>query len=697
MSKSKVYEPIAVGSTAARDLRDRFGDVVNVKDFGAVGDGVTDDTGAFTTAGATGRNILIPAGSYVLSSSPEGKFFTLGGVTFTNKTPASLVNGELPDEGQELVRSSEVKRTARVFEMHTSDPNFWNLGGADAGTDYPNISTYSPDTNRWNAATQSAFVDSYDNVLYLAQQNASTHTMRLVAMRWSETPTERVMLGATTYAHDRCGHQNNSLYRPTRDTEPLLICPGNRYDSDAIESKKYYVDVVKWDYLTETVPTYIYRLKLFDSATYTTDTYLAATVSVDSKYLIAEAVNSSNIRKCRIWEMSTVMEYVKTATPDGNGMIDISSLKIQEFTVPSGMTTVGQGIYSDGKYIYHMSGSQIPAITFMSFYGRYVGRVSKPFMSSDWSGDTNEYEPEGLFWVHSIHGLDTYYHTSALIETGESGTPKPRARRNRFFCLTRMRSESSSLFYNHHSTASVRVKERISADSSASRYNALQFYHPRDIEQDGTYETYAGVTEERTHGTIGTDTITRSHHISFVEKGLLAGRMSFVVTSKVSGNSVTTSRMDFIPSSPNGIGTLGNGSKKWANIYAVTAEIDSSDERAKDNVEDIDEALMRAWGKVNFKVFQMRDAIEKKGEEDARLHVGVIAQQVAEAFASEGLDASRYGLFCHDSWEAEYNEQGNLITEAGDSYGIRYSEALALECAYQRWRLDKLEAIILNN
>ena len=124
---------------------------------------------------------------------------------------------------------------------------------------------------------------------------------------------------------------------------------------------------------------------------------------------------------------------------------------------------------------------------------------------------------------------------------------------------------------------------------------------------------------------------------------------------------------------------------------------------------------MRAWGKVNFKVFQFKDAIEKKGA-DARLHVGVIAQQVIEAFKSEGLDATRYGLLCYDKWEDEYedvtvvdqpevtDEDGNittpevshvekrLVTAAGDRYGIRYEEVLALECAYQRWRLAQIEA-----
>lgn len=77
--KEAVYDPNAVGADAfdsantrflqagtgavARSVQDKMRDVVNVKDFGAKCDGATDDIAAFNMACASGRVVLVPAGS----------------------------------------------------------------------------------------------------------------------------------------------------------------------------------------------------------------------------------------------------------------------------------------------------------------------------------------------------------------------------------------------------------------------------------------------------------------------------------------------------------------------------------------------------------------------------------------------------------------------------------------------------------
>lgn len=78
----------AEGSTELRTLGERFADVVNVRDFGAKGNGITDDTAAFKAAAkfaARGAIIYVPSGSYVLTETVPGMFITNGRVDTTQQ------------------------------------------------------------------------------------------------------------------------------------------------------------------------------------------------------------------------------------------------------------------------------------------------------------------------------------------------------------------------------------------------------------------------------------------------------------------------------------------------------------------------------------------------------------------------------------------------------------------------------------
>jgi hypothetical protein len=62
---------ISTGSVTPRSLADRFADRLNAKDFGAVGDGVADDTAALQAAinaAIVGKKLFIPFGNYIISS-----------------------------------------------------------------------------------------------------------------------------------------------------------------------------------------------------------------------------------------------------------------------------------------------------------------------------------------------------------------------------------------------------------------------------------------------------------------------------------------------------------------------------------------------------------------------------------------------------------------------------------------------------
>ena len=82
--------------------------------------------------------------------------------------------------------------------------------------------------------------------------------------------------------------------------------------------------------------------------------------------------------------------------------------------------------------------------------------------------------------------------------------------------------------------------------------------------------------------------------------------------------------------------------------------------------------------------FRFKDSVSDKGV-NARIHFGVIAQDVQDAFTAEGLDASRYGLFCSDTFKAidgkpvEKDKTGKYPEGTVDytRLGIRYDELLA--------------------
>jgi len=132
-----------------------------------------------------------------------------------------------------------------------------------------------------------------------------------------------------------------------------------------------------------------------------------------------------------------------------------------------------------------------------------------------------------------------------------------------------------------------------------------------------------------------------------------------------------TSEVSLSPSTDNAI-SLGRSALRWSTVYAATGTINTSDERAKQDIAQLDAAEKRVAVALKrmVKKYRFKDAVAIKGD-FARIHVGVIAQEVMAAFTAEGLDPMRYGMVCYDQWEATEDQP------AGNRYGVRYEELLA--------------------
>jgi hypothetical protein len=116
---------------------------------------------------------------------------------------------------------------------------------------------------------------------------------------------------------------------------------------------------------------------------------------------------------------------------------------------------------------------------------------------------------------------------------------------------------------------------------------------------------------------------------------------------------------------------LGNGTYRFSVVYAATGTINTSDASLKQDISDLDASELSVATAIKdlIKKFRFVDAVINKGD-DARVHVGVIAQEVEQAFVDAGLDPRRYGMFCEDELE-----------DGTKRLGIRYNELLAFVIA----------------
>ena len=138
----------------------------------------------------------------------------------------------------------------------------------------------------------------------------------------------------------------------------------------------------------------------------------------------------------------------------------------------------------------------------------------------------------------------------------------------------------------------------------------------------------------------------------------------------------------------------------------------TSDQRLKQQISKIDNALLDAWEDVTLCQFKYNDAVEEKGTK-ARLHTGYVVQQIDTACKSHNVDISEYGLYCHEEYperteEVEVEQEDGttkketrVIEEASEHYSLRYTETLVVECAYLRRensrlkeRLSKIENLL---
>ena len=124
---------------------------------------------------------------------------------------------------------------------------------------------------------------------------------------------------------------------------------------------------------------------------------------------------------------------------------------------------------------------------------------------------------------------------------------------------------------------------------------------------------------------------------------------------------------------------LGSASLRFDDIYATNGTIQTSDRNEKQDILAITtvESNVATACKGLLRSFRWKSAVAEKGD-DARIHFGIIAQDLRDAFTAEGLDAGRYAMFTSATWwetqtevpavEAEDATEDSEAVEAKDAY-----------------------------
>ena len=679
---------IADGTDVPRMLKDRFADVVNVKDFGAVGDGTTDDTAAFEAALAlceeNGKGLFVPFGSYLITDSLS--------------SPMILWTGD----GAELV--------------------FSGLSGK-------NGISFTGDSEVGAVAGMTGFV---------LTSSGSTGEVGI------DTP------------------KNSSLYTGSkvRYLFSNLYCKGAQRNTDGY-SFCWQTGFKTWLHIGDCVGAEIFNLCIqgtFDIKTNPQNQIKDCGILLDANAAILTA---------RIHDIAIgpIYDAIKIGSCAFYSISDFDLIGIYNGIVQDDEATK---IFGEPKIFEGNINSQKLGIYLKGSASRSISSVTVRRHRSGWKGATNDWA--GLkadncsdlsitrCTIQPDESEGSFSGTSRAIYAIECGGIKMTANligagNDKGVSLSNCNNYtiSETISWQNNSTDVLFDLTSNTRNGTIGPYSLVSSFSGTVIDKDNTVvnpntllnsnidlqsnsnvnldltRTNANENEKKWRIVVGVNQMNRQTvsdagsgtNFEIIERdGTNVASIEWRANGFKFAGTVTSQMV--LPVADNTY-SLGKSDFRYSQLYAATGTINTSDLRSKKNIENLTDKLLSAWGSVGFKIFQFKDAVEKKGESSARFHIGIIAQDVQNAFASQGLDASRYGFFCHDEWQDEYkdflvvdqegfvDEEGNVrqprvvhterrkLVSAGDRYGIRYEEALALECAYLRRRLQKIEAALAAN
>lgn len=748
---------VADGTTTPRSISDRFADIINVKDFGAKGDGITDDTEAIQAALDSGKTVFIPCGVYVISDELEivtqgqrilgsgmgygyeSMFFAetvdaSGAITATN--PHTLIS-DWKDCTTILVTGTGTKkvRTRYTYRGSAVDPEDPAMSvGINIQNDGVRIENLAVrlrvdiPTDRYNDSPDN-YGDDWDVGIFVGSRGG--FSMRNVAVlgyfRMADIWIDSTQASNMPRFSGRKGLFPEGIVQNGVDylNFERVITSGGLWGvrlqgvklAEGHESR----DVPYYDSLSgKTMPD-----------------YRGSFGSSDICFIMCQIFGANHHTFCRMVDMPSDKipdvsvggaYYIDGYAPNTNNAVHghrYISCRFQS-TGPTAVFLnrtsrdlfLGCMIENPTGYERTHSGEVISEVsTDTTFGGLYMSekhnklRLIGSYAPFFYAYSTISYD-DFIIGQDRFNDQYTYINSSERVYLAHGLSDGLVARA---MLLHGNGAAYSMIAMGETEDPYKGAIHFLDNDSPTFKFSSSKANYPFDKTEDGVYRKrileIVGNYKTNLNTFISPASTQFITNGSFKILGSETGDKELLTLAK-GGSAIIDGP---IYAKTDNTKSCGQPEYRWTNVYAASGSINTSDEREKQDVTEYPDEVLDAWGEVELRQFLFKDAVAKKGEA-ARIHAGVIAQQVMEAFEKHGLDATRYGLLCYDKWEDEYEDvevedgppvldaDGNevtpakthterrLVTAAGDRYGIRYSEALCIEAAYQRRCAYRLEA-----
>jgi hypothetical protein len=637
----------ATGSTTARTLANRFADVVNVKDFGAVGNGVADDTAAiqnaFNYAQSTGYSLVkIPSGRYSITSN----------ITINNSFNI-LIRGEGKGVTNLIFNNNSgiIVNAASFSQLNTFGICSLTLSANQQGGTAISVS------NSTAIESETLFEDleisSFSGIhqtspLTYWEKGIETSNLRFctfnnISIWGGEAGSGVDRVYPTDKAISMSGNTVNFNF--IFNNLKITSCTYGLYIYGFLEGV-YATNAEIWNcdyplYVDGSIvaPSKISTLRFSNyhlNAAKVAATFINVTdVALQNCNIVRSIPRNGDFNTIYLEDTTRFILHGNTIW-SGNGSTNLIKIKDSLDLI------ICSNIFNSFATIINTINLQ--NIDKYSIYGNY-------FNGSSYVGDI------GILIDSSCSdgavGINYYTDLTKNIEDNASNKSNPSFSNEAVIIASETGSSSISLFGN---VPQIKFNPNNATAQNCVidfRSSGLSDYDSRIITPIGSGASVAG------SGNL------------FINTGNLF----------LNGQFVNISSNTFRPSQDN-VYNLGDSIFRWANIFAQTSTIGTSDLREKQEILQLSDSEKNVAIKLKKIIckFKFNKAVQKKGTEKARWHFGIIAQEVKEIFESENLNAEEYGLFCYDEFEEQKeikNDNGDILQkyqEAGNIYGIRYEE-----------------------